>query len=497
MKQVINFILLILTVAFFNFRSCFALAQSMQEGEFEIKYSFRQSTPNWTLDGFLNLPHVWNRPDILPGSSEFYKELFVRYGVFRKEQSELKNIPEDILPTGLVITEQKINGKTGIQVTCLICHSTVAMGQKVTGIGNPFFNGAYLYRDLTVADGQSGINHSLPYVFTPAKASMVNAADHIGVLGLYVRNPDMTINLYRALKIKTGTAWDLYKKLDQTPYLKTPSWLNFNLKYQASEAVEGNSRSYGFYMDGGLSRNAIFADFAYMAAFDLSLEGVVNASSLRKARRDWKEHAPYFLRSPEAPSYPLPINHEAARAGLKIFSRTCSRCHGDYQIDNFNNSILTGFKQRIVPWKLIQTDQKRILFSDVIRGDVNRVLGKISNGPQMIFTGGYVVQPLTAITFRYPFLHNGSIPNLRTLLTPAANRPKKWMFDGYPGSAKSYDQVNGGLKIRILTGDEKKDEFARLFVENPGLGLSTSGHEFGTTLGDLEKTNLIEFLKTL
>jgi hypothetical protein len=65
-------------------------------------------------------------------------------------------------------------------------------------------------------------------------------------------------------------------------------------------------------------------------------------------------------------------------------------------------------------------------------------------------TAGYANQPLDGIWARSPYLHIGSVPTLRDLLEPAANRPKK----SYRGS-DIFGYCQGGLphrRLRLGTG---------------------------------------------
>jgi hypothetical protein len=76
--------------------------------------------------------------------------------------------------------------------------------------------------------------------------------------------------------------------------------------------------------------------------------------------------------------------------------------------------------------------------------------------------------PLLAVFATAPYLHNGSVPTLRALLEPARRRPVVFAL-GAGGFV--YDtRVAGNRNI---------------------------GHEFGTTLTDQEKDDLVAFLRSL
>ena len=83
-----------------------------------------------------------------------------------------------------------------------------------------------------------------------------------------------------------------------------------------------------------------------------------------------------------------------------------------------------------------------------------------------------------------PYLHNGSVPTLDDLLRPVADRPST-----FPLGHREYDPEKVGYTTEedepIWVFDVSKD------------GSSNSGHEYGTTLGDEERRDLVEYLKTL
>jgi hypothetical protein len=105
----------------------------------------------------------------------------------------------------------------------------------------------------------------------------------------------------------------------------------------------------------------------------------------------------------------------------------------------------------------------------------------------------YKVRPLNGIWATPPYLHNGSVPNLYDLLSPVAERPKKF----YLGN-REYDPVNVGYRTDPFPGGFELD------TSLPGN--HNTGHEFsnekrpgviGDALTPEERRTLIEYLKTL
>lgn len=104
----------------------------------------------------------------------------------------------------------------------------------------------------------------------------------------------------------------------------------------------------------------------------------------------------------------------------------------------------------------------------------------------------YKARPLNGIWATAPYLHNGSVPNLDALLRPVVQRPTSFSI-----GVRTFDPV----RVGYLTD---ADGFPRFTVNNPAgtpiTGNSNAGHEgveFGTGLGDEERRQLIEYLKTL
>jgi cytochrome c peroxidase len=108
--------------------------------------------------------------------------------------------------------------------------------------------------------------------------------------------------------------------------------------------------------------------------------------------------------------------------------------------------------------------------------------------------GQYLCGPLDGIWARAPYLHDGSVPTLRDLLRPAAQRPRSF-FRGN----RRYDPKNLGFVTteetegaRVLFRYDTVDQNG---VPLPGNG--NMGHEFGTDLTEQDRDALLAYLKTL
>nr|MDJ0872620.1 cytochrome c [Gammaproteobacteria bacterium] len=105
---------------------------------------------------------------------------------------------------------------------------------------------------------------------------------------------------------------------------------------------------------------------------------------------------------------------------------------------------------------------------------------------------GYVANELTGLWLKGPYLHNGSVPTLRDLLRPPAERPKTF-WRGYD----LVDAENGGF---VAADDPAKGIFVSRYswlVDTSVPGNGNGGHAWGTDLEDIKKEDLLSYLKTL
>lgn len=97
---------------------------------------------------------------------------------------------------------------------------------------------------------------------------------------------------------------------------------------------------------------------------------------------------------------------------------------------------------------------------------------------------GYKARPLNGVWATAPFLHNGSVPDLYTLLLPDSERVESFWVGNF-----TFDNKKVGYVNRYSPG---------AFLYDTSLaGNRNTGHVYGTSLGESERWDLIEFLKTL
>ena len=194
------------------------------------------------------------------------------------------------------------------------------------------------------------------------------------------------------------------------------------------------------------------------------------------AQIDWLYD--YLTKKP-APKYPFPIDKARAAEGEVVFDRTCASCHASEQ---------TGTR---IPLAEVGTEKDRLAsWNKKAAIEANRIVKQMGiDRPGLVEEdlNGYVVAFLDGIWLRAPYLHNGSVPTLRDLLTPPDQRSKVF-WRGYD----VYDPVNVGFVTQGAEAERvgtKHDASQR--------GGRNMGHVFGTNLSAADKDALIEYLKTL
>ncbi|WP_257454561.1 di-heme-cytochrome C peroxidase [Archangium lipolyticum] len=182
--------------------------------------------------------------------------------------------------------------------------------------------------------------------------------------------------------------------------------------------------------------------------------------------------------------------------GGQLFARECQSCHGP-----------TG---SVVPLTEVRTDGNRARsFGAEVEGlpfpsALQDLLARVKQrayaregmkaeeiqplDPGLIYwraPEGYVARPLGGVWATPPYLHNGSVPTLWHLLQPASARPAR-----FPVGQQEYDPERVGY-VTEVSGTPR---FV-FDVSMPGNG--NAGHEYGTSLSDEEKRDLLEYLKSL
>ena len=191
-----------------------------------------------------------------------------------------------------------------------------------------------------------------------------------------------------------------------------------------------------------------------------------------KALEDW-------IKDFRAPAYPLPINTALAAAGRPLYAQHCASCHA---IDSADQT-----EGKVYPLSEVGTDR-------TLLDEWTAASGKAGRGPndtrqEMIRAGGYLAGSVRGIWLRGPYLHNRSVPSLRELLEPQAQRRTTF----FPGN-DVIDPQNLGF-LSAMEEEPGRRRFRGYDTTKPGNG--NAGHLYGPGLSRADKDALLEYLKTL
>lgn len=359
---------------------------------------------------------------------------------------------------------------------CLNCHAATIAGKFILGVGNeqrdftedPLMNvesaGLYLTDPGEIAEWQrwdARLSAIAPFMITDTVG--VNPANNITLALMAHRDPETL-------------AWSGQPLMEPPPKhplpVSVPPWWRLAKKNALYYNAEGR---------GDLAR-AMMLGAIYCA------ENVATLETIDRYAPDILA----FFASLQPPKFPWPIDEALARRGKAVFESTCARCHGTYGEHPSYPNLVIGLEE-------VGTDPLLARFGIDGSGDrfirwFNRsYFGRLSHAEP---AAGYVPPPLDGIWATAPFLHNGSVPTLATLLD-SRKRPAYWVrsFD-----TDDYDPEQIGWRYQTLEHGKSaaKDGKERKRIYDTSLpGYSNRGHTFGDQLTEEERKALLEYLKTL
>jgi hypothetical protein len=376
--------------------------------------------------------------------------------------------------------------KEGVEIitaNCLNCHAGRIDGKLVVGLGaadSDFTRDANSQKFVTAQVGtlltdpkekaewqkwRTRVDTIAPYTVLSTKG--VNPADNFTAVLFAHHDP-------KTLAWSDTPLIDVPKPHD-TPVDVPPWW---RMKKKSSM----------FYVGGGRGDHARIM----MTASILCTSSVEESQAIDAYFTDIRA----YIASIEAPKYPYAIDQSKAAAGKNVFSSTCSRCHGTYNADGSPGE----YPNRLVLAKDVGTDPILSMGTaqfgpPFIEWFKNSFFGEIA---RLDPKEGYVAPPLDGIWATAPYLHNGSVPTLETLLD-STQRPQYWARS-FDTSAANYDQAQVGWKWGVIAHskkDEKNPDTAKNIYDTTILGYSNAGHTYGDALSADDRAAVIEYLKTL
>jgi hypothetical protein len=177
------------------------------------------------------------------------------------------------------------------------------------------------------------------------------------------------------------------------------------------------------------------------------------------------------------------IDWQLAERGKGIFQYRCAACH----------AVKGDRVGRVEQYEDLRTDPGRFTaFTHELADALNRLETDAWKLRHFQTQTGYANMLLDGVWLRAPYLHNGSVPNLRDLLTEPPKRHKRFcrgtdLYDAKNVGFDSEPAVENGVEIC-------KESF---LYDTSVCGNSNDGHPYGTDLHPKDKDALIEYLKTL
>lgn len=220
---------------------------------------------------------------------------------------------------------------------------------------------------------------------------------------------------------------------------------------------------------------------AYFAIYTFGA-GAPNAATARVPFPSDERLAPFlaFFGGLQAPSPPAQDASLVARGGDVFAAARCGSCHHVDDVSKDGVVDLDDGPEKLPgddpkhPNGTIRTSRLHAAIDDptsaegrtVDRGYADLIAFMKAHDLDSGYSSGYRASDLHGLWATAPYLHNGSVPTLEDLLSPAAARPARFDRDGFA-------------------------------VDTTVLGNENVGHEFGTSLSADDKRALVAYLRSL
>jgi len=370
------------------------------------------------------------------------------------------------------------SGNSIVVPNCLQCHAQEIDGQFVMGVGNTFSNFTENLAPTAIAidlllSARYGKDSAQRKDYKIFKTSITAVAPYIQTKVRGVHSADKLAFVLAAHRDASNLQWHTPKKVpaalhgEAIPTDVPPWWV---LKKKHAMFYAGTGRG----------------DFAriMMASSLVTLKDATEASEIDKKFVDVYE----FLKTIEPPQYPKQIDIDLAAQGRSLFEENCAQCHGTYgEKEEYPNLLVSMDEVGTDPLLAESNGTTYRAYFDAYEGSW---FAHSPHGAKLVVTDGYVAPPLDGIWITAPYLHNGSVPDLMTLLE-SSRRPATWQRS-FRSDDYDYEKVGWGYKVVELQEDHDSTVYV---TDRPGYG--NQGHQFGDKFNAEERKAVVEYLKTL
>ncbi len=365
------------------------------------------------------------------------------------------------------------NGVRVVAANCLQCHAQKINGELIVGLGNSV-------ADFTTDQSALVSTLDLAVQFTYGAGSPEEAAYQpfgraLTAIGPHVVAPMRGLNPAAKLSVVLAAHRDINDLIwqesplmpipDETITSDVPPWWILKKKNAM------------FYSGGGKG------DFSriMMASSLLTLKDSTKARIVDQKFVDVLA----YINSIEAPEYPEATDTDKVVRGQVIFENNCQACHGSYGVDETYPNLLVSLDKIGTDPLLASSNYTDGGFQDWYN---NSWFSVFPSAASFTPEDGYVAPPLDGVWASAPYLHNGSVPNLETLLNSTL-RPVYWERSF---NTSDYDFEKVGWNYEVRTEATSTNIYD---TSIPGYG--NNGHNFGDGLSDDDRSDLIEYLKTI
>lgn len=371
----------------------------------------------------------------------------------------------------IVTAFKAANGVPVMNGNCFTCHAGQIGDEVILGLGNPFSD---FTNNLTPAAKILDLGVQLKFgKNSPEWEAYESFSQYFEAIGPYIQTAKVGVNPAARL----AEACAMYRDPEDLSYTYNPTYPMHRYTLASDVPPLWNVKK----------KNALYytavgrGDFSKLI-FQASVLGIPDTVAARKAVTNFVDVVAW-LKSLTPPPFPGETDPTLAAKGAIIFDQHCAKCHGTYGAEE-------SYPNKVVSLSLIGTDPYYASYA--VEAPIVEWYNKswfATSSPTSWFepVAGYIAPPLDGIWATAPYLHNGSVPNLWTLLK-SSERPTKW--DRNPQTAQ-YDYELLGWKVTDSEGNSKFSYDTDL----PGYG--NQGHTFGDQLENYERKAVIEYLKTL
>ena len=186
------------------------------------------------------------------------------------------------------------------------------------------------------------------------------------------------------------------------------------------------------------------------------------------------------------------IDSSTQHRGETVFNASCASCHG------VHSGAAAHFPDQVISATSVGTDPIRAAsFAPADAAWINSTwFGGNGQAPYaMTATGGYLAPPLAGLWATAPYFHNGSVPDLVGVLD-STKRPARWQRTGSDSS--DYDPSTVGWRYTTSnTSVGNATLEARRSFDTGLSGLANGGHTYADSLTDAQRSDLLEYLRSL